>query len=285
MDERTPELPLPGEAEQGDVAPGETPAEPPAGEPTAAPVEPTWTTPPPEAAEAPDTVWKPAVWEPAVEETAPADAEAPTREDAPKASRFRRKPKAEEEPREETEQAAKTPFWKKELSLKRAPKAAKARRAPKRPKQARPAQKKVVGLKIGASQLAAARVAKGASPQLAQVARAPLAPGIVVGGEVRDSDRLAEALRTFFAKNKLPKRGVRLGIASNRIGVRVFELEGIDDPRQLANAIRFRAQEALPIPLDEAVLDYQVLEERVRADGAVVHRVLLVVAYRELIER
>ena len=52
---------------------------------------------------------------------------------------------------------------------------------------------------------------------------------------------------------------MRLGIANNRIGVRTLEIVGITDPKQLANAIHFRAQEALPIPLEEAVLDYQVL--------------------------
>ena len=74
-----------------------------------------------------------------------------------------------------------------------------------------------------------------------QAARTPLDPGIVAGGELRDPDALAEALKEFFAKNKLPKRGVRLGIAMNRIGVRTLEIVGIDDPKQLANAIRFRA--------------------------------------------
>ena len=93
------------------------------------------------------------------------------------------------------------------------------------------------------------------------------------------------ALKEFFAKNSLPKRGVRLGIANNRIGVRTFEISGIQDPKQLGNAIRFRAQEALPIPIDEAVLDYQVLGEGVDADGQPTQRILLVVAYRELIDR
>jgi type IV pilus assembly protein PilM len=76
-----------------------------------------------------------------------------------------------------------------------------------------------------------------------------------------------------------------LGIANNRIGVRTFEVTGIDDPKQLANAIRFRAQEVLPIPLEEAVLDYQVLSEGVTEDGKPLRRVLLVVAYRELVDR
>jgi type IV pilus assembly protein PilM len=145
--------------------------------------------------------------------------------------------------------------------------------------------KKVVGLKIGASQLAAATIANNGSPELVQIARQSLEPGIVVGGELRDPEALAEALTEFFKKHKLPKKGVRLGLASNRIGVRSFEIVGIDDPKQLTNAVRFRAQDALPIPLGEAALDYQVLEESVDETGASVRRVLLVVVYRDLVER
>jgi type IV pilus assembly protein PilM len=211
---------------------------------------------------------------------------------------------------------AKVPFWKKELSLggkkrdkpvkerkQKVPKV-KAERAPKTkdpkpPKEAKQRKQKtpkvkaeggstkgrIIGLKIGASQLAAARVSNNGSAELLQVAREPLAAGIVVGGELRDPDALAEALKDFFAKHGLPKKGVRLGIANNRIGVRTFEIAGIEDQKQLANAIRFRAQETLPIPIDEAVLDYQVLGEGVDEDGQSTKRVLLVVAYRELIDR
>jgi type IV pilus assembly protein PilM len=195
------------------------------------------------------------------------------------------------------------PFWKKELGGKKKdkqPKADKAAKAPKEPKpkkQKEPKQpkvkaargsrgaKKITGLKIGASQLAAARVANNGSAELLQVARTPLEPGIVVGGELRDPDALAEALKEFFAKNNLPKKGVRLGIANNRIGVRTFDIAGIDDDKQLTNAIRFRAQETLPIPIDEAVLDYQVLGDGRTEDGQPTKRVLLVVAYRDLIDR
>jgi type IV pilus assembly protein PilM len=145
--------------------------------------------------------------------------------------------------------------------------------------------KRLVGLKIGGSQLAAAQIVNNGSPELVQVARERLEDGIVVGGELREPELLSEALRAFFRKHKLPRQGVRLGIANNRIGVRIFEIAGIADPKQLENAIRFRAQEALPIPIEEAVLDYHVLSERVDDDGQLVRRVLLVVAYRELIDR
>jgi type IV pilus assembly protein PilM len=144
--------------------------------------------------------------------------------------------------------------------------------------------KQVVGLKIGASQLAAARVSVNGSAEVVQVAREPLAPGLVGVGEVQDVDALALALKAFFAKHKLPRRAVRIGVANNRIGVRMIELAGIGDPKQLANAVRFRAQEVLPIPLDQAVLDYQVLSEGMDAQGAPVRKVLLVVAYRDLVD-
>ena len=145
--------------------------------------------------------------------------------------------------------------------------------------------KNLVGLKIGASQLAAARVSNNGVAALEQVARTALPMGIVVGGELRDPDALSEALKAFFAKNKLPRKGVRLGIANNRIGVRVIDIAGVEEEKQLANAIHFRAQEALPIPLDEAVLDYHVLDESFDPEGNSVKRVLLVVAYKELVER
>ncbi|MHB8471148.1 MAG: type IV pilus assembly protein PilM, partial [Gaiellaceae bacterium] len=142
-----------------------------------------------------------------------------------------------------------------------------------------------VGLKIGASQIAAAQIANNGAAELLQIAREPLGQGVVVGGELRDPDALVAALDKLFSEHRLPRRNVRLGIASNRIGVRSFELVDIGDERQLRNAIHFRAQEALPIPLDEAVLDYRVLSEGVDDAGAVTKKVLLVVAYRELVER
>lgn len=145
--------------------------------------------------------------------------------------------------------------------------------------------RKLVGLKIGASQIAAAQVVNNGAPELVDVFREPLEPGLVVSGEIRDPDLLGDALKRFFELHKLPKRGVRLGVSNNRIGVRIFEIEGVADAQQLENAIRFRAEDVLPIPLDEAVLDYVVLEERVSDDGTYWKRILLVVAYREVVDR
>jgi|SRR5438105_4011418 len=202
--------------------------------------------------------------------------------------------KAPKEPKEPKQKPAKNkaPLLKRELSFKRKPKPKALPDQADRPKKERKRRdasqkraKRVVGLKIGASQLAAARVVNNGSPELVQVARKELEPGLVVAGELREPELLADALRSFFREHRLPRQGVRLGIASNRIGVRSFEIAGITDPHQLENAVRFRAQEVLPIPLEEAVLDYQVLSQRTDEDGNPLVRILLVVAYREQIDR
>jgi type IV pilus assembly protein PilM len=182
--------------------------------------------------------------------------------------------KAEKPKREKKEKAPRAERAKRE----REPRAARASRGGK-------PSKKLVGLKIGASQIAAATVANNGHAEVVQLARHALEPGIVSAGELREPDALADALREFFKEHKLPKKGVRLGIATNRIGVRTLEISGIHDPKQLANAIKFRAQEALPIPIDEAVLDYQVLGEETNGDGEPVRKILLVLAYRDLIDR
>jgi type IV pilus assembly protein PilM len=197
-----------------------------------------------------------------------------------------------------------TDFLKKDLSFKRKPSEPKAETAepeqektpkkesPKRSPKRAPKQKKstsalsggrlkqVVGLSVGSSELAAAVVVNNGSPKLVKAARHTLPPDVVAGGEVRDSEALANEIAAFFSAADLPRKNVRLGIGSSRTGVRVFERPTVDDPRQLANAIRFRAYETLPIPIEEAMLDYHVVEDTTAPD-----RVMLAVAYRDLVDR
>ena len=161
-----------------------------------------------------------------------------------------------------------------------------------RPKGMRPVRlgqrsrnRQLVGIKIGATQLAAARVVNNGSAHLRQLARQPLPPGIVARGEVRDVPALAAALNEFFTLHSLPRRGVRLGLSTGHVGVRSFEIDGIDDERQLANAVLYRAHDAVSIPVDEAIIDYRVVNEHVDESGTVNRKILLVAAYREPVER
>jgi type IV pilus assembly protein PilM len=119
-------------------------------------------------------------------------------------------------------------------------------------------EKSLVGLEIEAGSIAAAEVRTNGSADLVSTAITPLPSGAFDDGEVVDSDAIAEALRETFAENDLSKR-VRLGIANQRVVVRTMRLPAIEDPKELEAAVRFEAVERIPMPIDQAVLDYRVV--------------------------
>ena len=106
---------------------------------------------------------------------------------------------------------------------------------------------------------------------------APLPQGLMVDGEVVDPAGLSAALKDFFAANELP-RNVRLGVANQQIVVRQIELPQIDDDKEREMAIRFQAADAIAMPLEDAVLDYQIVGYRDDADGGTRMRVVVVAA-------
>jgi len=140
----------------------------------------------------------------------------------------------------------------------------------------------VVGLDIEPGFVAAAEFSQNGKPVLVRAATTSLGPGLFHEGEVVDVDALADRLRAFFRDNDLPKK-VRLGVASQKMAVRVMELPAIDDEQELDAAIRFQAQEELPMPVEQAVLDHRLLE-RIDDEKGGRMRILVVAARRDSVE-
>ena len=142
----------------------------------------------------------------------------------------------------------------------------------------------VVGLDIEPGFVAAVRArAGGDGVTVERAAGIPLGPGVLRDGEVADVEALAEALRELFRANKLGKR-VRIGVANQRIVVRTIELPPLTDAKEIAAAVRFHAQDHIPMPLDQAVLEHQSLGLVDTAEGQRT-RVVLVAARRDMVER
>ena len=140
----------------------------------------------------------------------------------------------------------------------------------------------MVGLDIEPGFVAAAEFSQNGKPVLVRAATTSLGPGLFHEGEVVDVDALADRLRAFFRDNDLPKK-VRLGVASQKMAVRVMELPAIDDEQELDAAIRFQAQEELPMPVEQAVLDHRLLE-RIDDEQGGRMRILVVAARRDSVE-
>lgn len=142
----------------------------------------------------------------------------------------------------------------------------------------------VAGLEIEAGSIAVTEVqGSNGSAQVRASAIAPLAPGVFHEGEVLDPDRLAAALKSVFAEHKLGKR-VRLGVANQNVVVRTVRLPVIEDPKEMEAAVRFQAQEQIPMPLDQAVLEHQVVGGVPAEEGSAPQvDVVVVAARREMV--
>ena len=141
----------------------------------------------------------------------------------------------------------------------------------------------IVGLDLDPSHIAAAEVHVNGSVTVTKGAVVALRPGVLRDGEASDPAALAEALRELFDANDLPRR-VRLGIANQRIVVRSLDLPVIDDPKGLAAAVQQEAPDHIPMPMDEAVVDFQSLGV-VETPAGPRSRVVIVAVRREMIER
>jgi type IV pilus assembly protein PilM len=142
--------------------------------------------------------------------------------------------------------------------------------------------KAVVGLDIEAGSVAATEVQANGSVKVVRHGVVSLDPGIFREGEVSDAEALGEALKELFAKHKLSKN-VRLGIANQRVAVRTLRLPLIEKADELETAIRFQAQDHIPMPLDQAVLDWQVVGRPAGPEGQQQMEVVAVAARRDML--
>jgi type IV pilus assembly protein PilM len=140
----------------------------------------------------------------------------------------------------------------------------------------------VVGLDIEAGSVAASEVTVNGGVRLGRTAVAPLPPGVTREGEVVDPEALGAALKEMFADAKLA-RAVRVGVASQKVMVRTLTMPRIEDEKELEAAIRFQAADQIAMPLDNAVLDWQVLDADATTSAAQQMRVVLVAARKETV--
>ena len=137
----------------------------------------------------------------------------------------------------------------------------------------------VVGLTIVEECVRAVEVRRPSSknPTLVRYGEVPLPPGAAGDSEVIDSDAVVLALRQLWADADFSTKRVVLGLGNRRILVRDHKapLLPLD---QIRRALPFQVQDMLPVPVDEAVLDFYPLAEE---DEEV--RGLLVVAVADMV--
>jgi type IV pilus assembly protein PilM len=138
-----------------------------------------------------------------------------------------------------------------------------------------------VGLDLDGSYISAVSISGGV---IQAAASADLPGGLIRDGEVEDITGLSTILRDFMKSNNFGKN-VHLGVANQQIAVRSLDIPPIEDETERDAAVRFQASEAVAMPLDEAVLDYQVIGAPTGTEGLNTMRVIVVAAREPMIMR
>lgn len=142
----------------------------------------------------------------------------------------------------------------------------------------------VVGLDIGTSAVRAAQIGGGrGGGTLASFAQVPLPVGAVVDGEVRDQGAVAEAISQLWKRAKIRSKRVVLGIANQRVVVRQVDVPFLEE-KEFKGSLRFQVADHIPMSVEEAELDFEILEDYHTDAGDHLMRVLLIAAATEMVD-
>ncbi|HEY0217382.1 MAG TPA: pilus assembly protein PilM [Cellulomonas sp.] len=118
-----------------------------------------------------------------------------------------------------------------------------------------------VGIDLGSTEIRAVEVENGRNgARVVKAGTAPLEPGVVEDGLVVQEAPVVRALRGLWRSQKFGSKDVVLGIGNERVYVRDLTLPTAP-LAQLREALPFRVQDMLPVPVADCLLDFRPLRE------------------------
>lgn len=112
-----------------------------------------------------------------------------------------------------------------------------------------------VAVEITETSVRAVELSTGRAPALIAAGEVPLPPGAAKDSEILDRDAVAVALQRLWADARITGRDVVLGVGNRRIFVREHSTQ-LTNPVHIRQSLPFEVQDRLPVPVDQAVLDF-----------------------------
>src|SRR5262245_6666528 len=134
--------------------------------------------------------------------------------------------------------------------------------------------RRLIGLDIGTNAVTLAEVTPGTPPRLERFGQVALPADAMREGEVVEDRALIDAISRLRAEVDVKKASVRIGLSSPRAVVRQVDMPAMTRD-ELAGALQYQAADLIPIPMDEAVLDFAILGNHTSPDGEALMTVLL----------
>jgi len=116
-----------------------------------------------------------------------------------------------------------------------------------------------LGLEVGAANLKLVELS-GRSPQLRTYAIRPTPPGLLHEGLIADPNALAAEIRELVKEARTKKRAVVTALANEVTITRIIRVPRMER-KELEEAIRWEAERYIPFPIEEVVLDFDLLDD------------------------
>jgi type IV pilus assembly protein PilM len=142
--------------------------------------------------------------------------------------------------------------------------------------------KSVVGLDIGRGSVRAVEVENPdkARPTVVRVHEVALPNGAVVSGEVSEIETVATAIRTLWSEGGFTSKDVVIGMGNQRVIARDHSVPKMATLQQIREALPFQVQDLIPVPVNEALLDFYPISEFAGDRGPMING-LLIAAVKE----
>lgn len=142
---------------------------------------------------------------------------------------------------------------------------------------------RVVGLDLGSYAVRAVELSIGNGQKtLERFAQLTLPPGAIRDGEVVDPQAVSATVRRLWSEGGFKGKDVVVGVANQRVIVRLADMPAMSEA-DLQSALKFEAQELIPIPVDDAILDFQILDDVLGEGEDPQMRVLLAAGQRDMV--
>ena len=142
-----------------------------------------------------------------------------------------------------------------------------------------------VGLDIGQNQIRAVQL-KRVNNELVlhDFGVIPLPEGATNDGEIVATAAVSEALRTLWRERKFTGKIVATGVANQQIIFRMIEFPWTEE-KSLREALLLQVQDYIPIPVEDAIIDFAITGEKLNAEGERVYELMIAAVQRDGIDK
>lgn len=140
-----------------------------------------------------------------------------------------------------------------------------------------------ISLDLGTASLKIAELEKnGAAWTLKHLGIVPNPTGYLITQNPEQKNLFIESIKKLVSASKISQLNIRVGLPESHVYTRVIKMPVLSDA-ELRSAIRWEAEQHIPIPLAEVQLDYSVLSRPEKGIKEGTMEVLLVAAKKDVI--